>query len=222
MQTGNDAGDMTDYQYIKDPAEIYRQSFAIIAEEADFSALPVALHPVARRLIHSGGMVDVPDDLVFSDAAAEAGTAALAAGAPIICDVTMVAAGITKRLLPAGNEVLCALDDTRTSVIAAKQLTTRSAAAMEVLADRFDGAIIAIGNAPTALFRVLELVAGGAPTPAVVLGFPVGFVGAVESKQALAGNMLDLPFIALKGRRGGSAYAAAAVNALALGEKTHG
>lgn len=219
---GNCPGVMTSYQYIRDPAEIYRRSFAIIAGEADFSALPVALHPVARRLIHTGGMVDLLDDLVFSDGVAEAGTAALAAGAPIICDVTMVAAGITKRLLPAGNEVLCALDDTRTNIIAAKDLTTRSAAAMEVLADRFAGAIVAIGNAPTALFRVLELVAAGAPKPAVVLGFPVGFVGAVESKQALVGNTLELPYIALKGRRGGSAYAAAAVNALALGEKTHG
>nr|WP_306268545.1 precorrin-8X methylmutase [Pararhizobium sp. IMCC3301] len=213
---------MTSYQYIRDPAEIYRRSFEIIAGEVDFAALPVALHPVARRLIHTGGMVDVLDDLVFSQGAAEAGTAALAAGAPIICDVTMVVAGITKRLLPAANAVLCALDDTRTNVIAANQLTTRSAAAMEVLADRFDGAIIAIGNAPTALFRVLELVAGGAPKPAMVLGFPVGFVGAVESKLALCGNLLDLPYIALNGRRGGSAYAAAAVNALALGEKTHG
>lgn len=212
---------MARYDYIKDPAEIYRQSFAIIAQEVDFSRLSKAMHPVARRLIHTGGMVDILDDLVFSDGAAEKGAAALQAGAPILCDVTMVAAGITKRLLPASNQVKCALDDTRTNIIAARENTTRSAAAMDVLADQFDGAIVAVGNAPTALFRVLELVADGAPKPALVVGFPVGFVGAMESKDALVANELDLPFLALKGRRGGSAYAAAAINALALGEATH-
>jgi precorrin-8X/cobalt-precorrin-8 methylmutase len=210
------------FDYIKDPAEIYRRSFAIIAEEVDFSTLPAAMHGVARRLVHTGGMVDILDDLVFSEEAAEIGARALASNAPIICDVTMVEAGITKRLLPTANKTICALDDTRTNIIAAKQLTTRSAAAMDVLAESFAGAIIAIGNAPTALFRVLELVAAGAPEPALVLGFPVGFVGAAESKQALAENKLNLPFIALTGRRGGSAYAAATVNALALGEATHG
>lgn len=213
---------MSQFDYIKDPAEIYRRSFAIIADEVDFSALPAAMHGVARRLVHTGGMVDILNDLVFSDNAAEFGAKALANNAPIICDVTMVEAGITKRLLPKANKTLCALDDTRTNIIAARDLTTRSAAAMDVLADRFEGAIIAIGNAPTALFRVLELVAAGAPAPALVLGFPVGFVGAAESKQALAENTLNLPFIALTGRRGGSAYAAATVNALALGEATHG
>ncbi|MEH6724802.1 MAG: precorrin-8X methylmutase [Hyphomicrobiales bacterium] len=213
---------MSQFDYIKDPAEIYRRSFAIIADEVDFSALPAAMHGVARRLVHTGGMVDVLDDLVFSDNAAEFGAKALANNAPIICDVTMVEAGITKRLLPKANKTLCALDDTRTNIIAARDLTTRSAAAMDVLADQFEGAIIAIGNAPTALFRVLELVAAGAPAPALVLGFPVGFVGAAESKQALAENTLNQPFIALTGRRGGSAYAAATVNALALGEATHG
>lgn len=213
---------MSQYDYIKDPAEIYRRSFQIIAEEVDFSALPLSMHGVARRLIHTGGMVKIMDNLVFSAGAAEAGAKALSNGAAILCDVTMVQAGITKRLLPAGNELLCALDDTQTNIIAAKELTTRSAAAMDVLADQFAGAIIAIGNAPTALFRILELIAAGAPKPALVLGFPVGFVGAAESKQALADNKFDLQFIALTGRQGGSAYAAAAVNALALGEATHG
>lgn len=213
---------MSTFDYIKDPAEIYRRSFAIIADEVDFSALPASMHSIARRLVHTGGMVDVLDDLVFSDNAAEFGANALANNASIICDVTMVEAGITKRLLPAANTILCALEDTQTNIIAAKKLTTRSAAAMDVLADQFEGAIIAIGNAPTALFRVLELVASGAPAPALILGFPVGFVGAEESKQALVNNTLDLPFIALTGRRGGSAYAAAAVNALALGEASHG
>lgn len=213
---------MAEFDYIKDPAEIYRKSFSIIADEVDFSAVPFAMHPVARRLVHTGGMTDVLDDLVFSEGAAELGAAALVSGAAILCDVTMVAAGITKRLLPAANQIVCALDDTKTNIIAAKSNTTRSAAAMDVLADRFGGAIIAVGNAPTALFRILELVDNGASKPALVLGFPVGFVGAAESKAALAVNELGIPFIALNGRRGGSAYAAAAVNALALGEATHG
>lgn len=213
---------MAEFDYIKDPAEIYRKSFSIIADEVDFSALPVAMHPVARRLIHTGGMTDVLDDLMFSKGAAEVGASALASGAAILCDVTMVVAGITKRLLPSANQVICALDDTKANIIAAKANTTRSAAAMDVLADQFEGSIIAVGNAPTALFRILELVAAGAPKPALVLGFPVGFVGAAESKSALATNAFDIPFIALGGRRGGSAYAAAAVNALALGEATHG
>lgn len=213
---------MAGFDYIKDPAEIYRKSFSIIADEVDFSSLPKAMHPVARRLIHTGGMIDVLEDLVFSDGAAEAGALAMSKGADILCDVTMVAAGITKRLLPSTNQVVCALDDTQTNIIAAKSNTTRSAAAMDVMAEQFDGSILAIGNAPTALFRVLELVENGAAKPALILGFPVGFVGAVESKLSLVSNELGIPFIALKGRRGGSAYAAAAVNALALGEATHG
>lgn len=213
---------MAGFDYIKDPAEIYRNSFSIIADEVDFSSLPKAMRPVARRLIHTGGMIDVLEDLAFSDGAAEAGALAMSKGADILCDVTMVAAGITKRLLPSTNQVVCALDDTQTNIIAAKSNTTRSAAAMDVLAEQFDGSILAIGNAPTALFRVLELVENGAAKPALILGFPVGFVGAVESKLSLVSNELGIPFIALKGRRGGSAYAAAAVNALALGEATHG
>lgn len=213
---------MAGFDYIKDPAEIYRKSFSIIADEVDFASLPKAMHPVARRLIHTGGMIDVLEDLVFSDGAAEAGALAMSKGADILCDVTMVAAGITKRFLPSTNQVVCALNDTQTNIIAAKSYTTRSAAAMDVLVEQFDGSILAIGNAPTALFRVLELVENGAAKPALILGFPVGFVGAVESKLALVSNELGIPFIALKGRRGGSAYAAAAVNALALGEATHG
>lgn len=213
---------MADFTYIKDPAEIYRKSFAIINDEVDFSTLPVAMHPIARRLIHTGGMTDVLNDLKFSADAADLGTSALKSGAAIICDVQMVKSGITKRVLPASNPIVCALDDTKANIIAAKTHTTRSAAAMDVVADQFDGAIIAIGNAPTALFRVLELVSRGAAKPALVLGFPVGFVGAAESKAALVANELDVPFIALCGRRGGSAYAAATVNALALGDATHG
>lgn len=213
---------MADFDYIKDPAEIYRKSFSIIADEVDFSSLPASMHAVARRLIHTSGMTDVLDDLVFSEGAAEVGAVALTTGANILCDVTMVAAGVTKRLLPSTNQVICALDGTQTNIIAAKSNTTRSAAAMDVLAEQFEGSILAIGNAPTALFRVLELVESGAAKPALVLGFPVGFVGAAESKLALASNDLGIPYIALNGRRGGSAYAAAAVNALALGEATHG
>ncbi len=209
---------MESFDYIKDPAEIYRRSFATIDAEVDFSSLPASMHAVARRLIHTGGMVDVIDDLACSKDAATLGAQALKQRAPILCDVQMVAAGVTKRFLPMGNEVLCALDDTRTNIIAARENTTRSAAAMEVLAERFEGAILAIGNAPTALFHAMELIAHGAGKPALILGFPVGFVGAVESKDALIANKLEVPFIALKGRRGGSAYAAAAVNALALGE----
>ncbi|MEP0518933.1 MAG: precorrin-8X methylmutase [Hyphomicrobiales bacterium] len=213
---------MAEFNYIKDPAEIYRKSFEIIADEVDFTSLPVAMRPVARRLIHTGGMIDVLDDMEFSAGAAEAGAAALMSGATIICDVQMVKSGITKRILPASNSIVCALDDTQANIIAAKTNTTRSAAAMDVVVEQFAGAIIAIGNAPTALFRVLELVSSGAAKPALVLGFPVGFVGAAESKAALVANDLEVPYIALRGRRGGSAYAAAAVNALALGDATHG
>ncbi|PCJ87580.1 MAG: precorrin-8X methylmutase, partial [Hyphomicrobiales bacterium] len=192
---------MAQFDYIKDPAEIYRRSFAAIDEEVDFSALPASMHALARRLIHTGGMIDVIDDVVFSPDAAKIGAAALKQRAPILCDVQMVAAGITKRFLPMNNEVLCALDDTQTNIIAARDGTTCSAAAIEVLAEQFGGAVLAIGNAPTALFHALELVAEGADKPALILGFPVGFVGAIESKAALIANELEIPFIALKGRR---------------------
>jgi precorrin-8X/cobalt-precorrin-8 methylmutase len=201
--------------YERDGAAIYRASFAAIRREADLSDVPAALEHVAVRMIHACGMTDLVIDLAWSaDFAAEA-RAALAAGAPVLCDSSMVAAGITRSRLPAGNDVLCALADPRVAVLAARLGTTRTAAAVELWRDRLDGAVVAVGNAPTALFRLLELVAAGAPRPAAVVGVPVGFIGAAESKAALAAHPLRLPFLVVHGRRGGSALASAAVNALA-------
>ena len=200
------------FDYLRDPDAIYRQSFQIIETEAGLDRLPGDIAPVARRMIHACGMVDLAGDLAFSANAGTAGRQALAAGAPILCDVRMVAAGIMTSRLPAANEILVGLDRPETNDMAKQQATTRSAAGMDAMADRLAGAIVLIGNAPTALFRLLELVAGGAARPALVLGIPVGFVGAAESKAALAES--DLPFITLHGRRGGSAIAAAALNAL--------
>jgi precorrin-8X/cobalt-precorrin-8 methylmutase len=201
--------------YERDSAAIYRASFATIRREADLSGVPPALEPVAVRMIHACGMTDLIRDLAWSpDFAAEA-RAALAAGAPVLCDASMVAAGITRSRLPAGNEVLCTLPDPRTPMLAAQLGTTRAAAAVELWRDRLDGAVVAVGNAPTALFHLLEMVAAGAPRPAGVVGVPVGFVGAAESKAALAAHPLRLPFLVVRGRRGGSAMASAAVNALA-------
>ncbi len=194
--------------YLNDPAEIYRQSFSTIRAETDFSALSGDVVPVALRLIHACGMTDIPGDLAYSPDAALKGRQALAAGAPVLCDARMVAEGIIKKRLPAANQVICTLNE-----IGDVAGTTRSAAAVDLWEPHLGGAVVAIGNAPTALFRLLELIAGGAPRPAVVLGFPVGFVGAAESKDALADS--DLDYLVLKGRRGGSAMAAAAVNALA-------
>ncbi|MYZ48009.1 precorrin-8X methylmutase [Propylenella binzhouense] len=205
---------MSPYDYLCDPAAIGRRSFEIIRTECDFSRLTPVLASVAERVVHASGMPDVVSDLRFSPGAAEAGREALLSGAAIVADVRMVAAGVTRSLLPAGNEVLVALD----ACPPGEALSgTRSAAGMERLSGRIGGAVIAIGNAPTALFRLLEMVAAGAPKPALVLGFPVGFVGAAESKEALVANGLGIPYVALSGRRGGSAMAAAAVNALALG-----
>ncbi len=203
--------------YLRDPAEITRRSFEIIAAEANLSALPDDIAPVAARIVHASGMPDIVGDLAFSEGAARAGAAALKAGAPVLCDVRMVAAGIATKSLPKKNDVHVALDAEGTDALAARSGQTRSAAGMERMQDRFGGAIVVIGNAPTALFRLLELAADGAAKPALILGFPVGFVGAAESKEALAANDLGLPFIALRGRRGGSAIAAAALNALILG-----
>lgn len=208
--TGNAAGD-----WLRDPAAIYRASFAIIRRECDLAAVPDDLREVAVRIVHACGMPDIVGDLHFSPGAGTAGRAALAAGAPIVVDAAMVAHGIIRRLLPCGNEVVCMLDQPSAAARAEAHGTTRSAAAVDLVAERLGGAVLAIGNAPTALFRLLELVAQGAPRPALVLGFPVGFVGAAESKDALAAS--QLPFVALRGRRGGSAMAAAAVNALAGG-----
>jgi precorrin-8X/cobalt-precorrin-8 methylmutase len=201
--------------YLRDGAEIYRRSFAIIRDEADLRTVPAELEGLAVRLIHTSGMVDIVGDLMCSPDAGTAGRRALLAGAPILCDSRMVAAGVTRERLPAQNLVLCTLGDPRVSELARRLRTTRSAAAIELWRPHLAGAVVAIGNAPTALFRLLELLDGGALRPALILGFPVGFVGAAESKAALAANPRGVPFVALRGRRGGSAMAAAAVNALA-------
>jgi precorrin-8X/cobalt-precorrin-8 methylmutase len=206
-------------EYLRDPAEIYRRSFATIAAEADFAAMPSDVAEVATRLIHACGMVDLVEDLVWTPDVVSAGRAALAAGATILTDAQMVASGIMATRLPAGNRVLCALSDPTVPALAAQHDTTRSAAALDLWLPHLDGAIVAIGNAPTALFRLLELFDAGAPRPAVILGFPVGFVGAAESKAELAADSRGIPFITVRGRRGGSAMASAAVNALAIGAR---
>lgn len=201
--------------YIRDGAEIYRRSFATIRAEADLRRIPADLDKLAVRVVHASGMVDVVDDLVFSAGAGAAGRAALAAGAPILTDSFMVADGVTRSRLPADNTVRCTLRDPAVPDLAAASGTTRSAAAVDLWAPWLDGAVVAIGNAPTALFRLLELLDAGGPRPALILGFPVGFVGAAESKEELAAGDRGVPFVCVRGRRGGSAMAAAAVNALA-------
>ena len=206
-------GDLFDY--VRDPDEIYRRSFAAIQAEADLGALPADIVAVAQRLIHASGMPGILEDLRFSPGAAEAGRAAMKNGACVLADARMVAMGIIPGRLPAANRVLCTLDDPQVPGLAADQGTTRSAAAVGLWTDHLEGAVVAIGNAPTALFRLLELLAAGAPRPALIAGFPVGFIGAAESKQALVDHAGDIPFITLLGRRGGSAMAAAAINALA-------
>jgi precorrin-8X/cobalt-precorrin-8 methylmutase len=200
--------------YLKDPQAITRASFAAIEAEADLAALPADMRPVARRIIHACGMTDIVGDLRWSADAAAIGRSALQAGAPVICDTRMVAAGIMAARLPADNPLLTAIEQDGAEQLAVRDKTTKSAGGVTALADRLDGAVVVIGNAPTALFRLLDLAAEADRRPALVLGFPVGFIGAVESKAALVDNALDLPFIALKGRRGGSAMAAAALNAL--------
>ena len=200
--------------YIRDGAEIYRQSFATIRAEADLSALPADVAYVAVRMIHACGQVDLVDDLGFSAGAVAAGRAALRAGAPVLCDAMMVAEGVTRARLPQANEVICTLRDERVPALAARLGTTRSAAALELWRPHLDGAVVAIGNAPTALFHLLDMIDAGAPRPAAVLGIPVGFIGAAESKAALAARP-DLEHLVVHGRRGGSAITAAAVNALA-------
>jgi precorrin-8X/cobalt-precorrin-8 methylmutase len=204
-------------EYLRDPAEIYRRSFATIAAEADFSEMPSDVAAVATRLIHACGMVDLVEDLAWTPDVVSAGRTALAAGATILTDAQMVASGIMATRLPASNRVLCALSDPAVPALAARHETTRSAAALDLWLPHLAGAIVSIGNAPTALFRLLELLDAGAPRPAVILGFPVGFVGAAESKAELAANPRGIPFITVRGRRGGSAMASAAVNALAIG-----
>jgi precorrin-8X/cobalt-precorrin-8 methylmutase len=201
------------YDYLREPAAIYRESFARIRRAADLSHLPEALHPLALRLVHAAGDTAILGDLVWSEGAVAGGLAALAGGAPVLVDAAMVAAGVSRRSTTQ-NAVICRIADRRVPGLAEKLGTTRSAAAVELWRPELGGAVVAIGNAPTALFHLLEMVAAGAAPPALVLGFPVGFVGAAEAKAALAENRLGLPFIALNGRRGGSAMAAAAVNAL--------
>jgi len=203
--------------YERDPAAIYAQSFATVRAEARLDRFGPGMEALVIRLIHASGMVELADRLAFSPAAAEAGSAALAAGAPVLCDCEMVAAGVIRRYLPAGNEVIVTLNDPAVPQRAREIGNTRSAAAVELWRDRIEGAVVAIGNAPTALFHLLELLDAGWPRPAVILGFPVGFVGAAESKAELAANPRGCEFVALRGRRGGSAIASAAVNALAAG-----
>lgn len=207
---------------IRDPAEIYRRSFAIIQAEADLARFGADTRSIVVRMIHACGMVDLADDIVVSPGFAKSARTALESGAPVLCDAEMVRHGIITRLMPAGNEVLCLLNEPQVREIAARDQTTRSAAQVDLWADRMGGAVIAIGNAPTALFRLLDLIDAGAPRPAAIIGVPVGFVGAVESKEALVADPRGVEFLTVKGRRGGSALASAAVNALAGGLEGHG
>jgi len=200
--------------YLRDGAEIYRHSFATIREEADLAILPGDVAGVAVRMIHSCGMVDLVDDLRYSLDVVEAGRAALEAGAPILCDAKMIASGVTRKRLPAANDVVCTLDDPSVPGLAERMGTTRSAAALELWRDRLPGSVVAIGNAPTALFRLLELLDEGVGAPAAIIGVPVGFVGAAESKVELA-ERAPAPYLVVHGRRGGSAMAVGAVNAIA-------
>ncbi|WP_406266548.1 precorrin-8X methylmutase [Actinacidiphila glaucinigra] len=202
-------------EYEKDGPEIYRQSFAIIRAEAELHGLPPDVAQVAVRMIHACGMTDLVRDLAYSPSVVADARAALRAGAPILCDVQMVASGVTRKRLPADNEVVCTLSDPAVPALAAELGTTRSAAAVELWRDRLEGAVVAVGNAPTSLFRLLEMIESGAPRPAAVIGVPVGFVGAAESKDALAAHPSGLEHLVVRGRRGGSALAAAALNALA-------
>ncbi len=200
--------------YLDEPEEIYRRSAALIRAEADFSGVVPTLRPIAERLIHACGIVDIVADLAAAGPVVEAAKAALARGATILCDGRMVAAGISAERLPAANPILCLIGDDDTKALAARHNTTRAAAAVERWRPYLGDALVAIGNAPTALFRLIELLQAGAPKPAAIFAFPVGFVGAAESKNVLIASHLDVPYLTLRGRRGGSAMAAAAINAL--------
>ena len=202
--------------YLRDGAAIYARSFAIIRAEANLSRFSADEAEIAVRMIHACGNVAVADQIAFAPDFVVCAKKALGGGAPILCDSEMVAHGITRARLPARNHIVCTLPDDRVPPLAAKLATTRSAAAVELWREKLDGAIVAIGNAPTALFHLLDLLDRGAPTPAAIIGVPVGFVGAAESKEALAANSQGAPFLTVRGRMGGSAMAAAAVNALAL------
>lgn len=205
--------------YIKDGRAIYDRSFAIIRAEADLGRFPADLAQVVVRMIHACGMTDLPGDVAWGGDVVGVARAALARGAPILCDARMVAEGVTRARLPADNRVICTLGDPRVPALAAAIGNTRSAAALDLWLPDLAGAIVAIGNAPTALFRLLELLDGGAPMPAAILGMPVGFVGAAESKAALAADSRGIPYLTVDGRRGGSAIAAAAVNAIASAQE---
>lgn len=205
--------------YIRDGAEIYRRSFATIRAEADLSGLTADVSQVVVRMIHACGQVDLTDDIAYTPDAVSAARAALRAGAPILCDAQMVAAGVTRRRLPADNEVVCTLSDPRVRNLAARMATTRSAAALELWRDRLDGSVVAIGNAPTALFHLLDMIADGAPLPAAIVGGPVGFIGAAESKEALIDHPSRVDYLVVRGRRGGSAITAAALNGIASEEE---
>jgi precorrin-8X/cobalt-precorrin-8 methylmutase len=211
------------YDYVTDAQAIYADSFATIRREADLTGVPGDAERLAVRMIHGSGQVDLADDLLIHPRLVGAARAALESGAPILCDATMVATGVTRSRLPAGNEVVCLLNDDRVPGLAKAWGTTRTAAAVSLWADRLDGAVVAIGNAPTALFHLLELVLDGAPHPAAVVGCPVGFIGAAESKQALVDlhrdQGVDLPYVTVRGRRGGSAMTSSALNALAQEEE---
>lgn len=202
-------------EYLRDATAIYEQSFAIIRAEADLARFSAEESEVAVRMIHACGVVDAARDFVFGDELVTGARTALVQGAPILCDSEMVAHGVTRARLPAGNEVICTLHDPRVPDLARQHDTTRTAAALDLWADRLAGSVVAIGNAPTALFRLLEMLDAGATKPAAILGLPVGFVGAAESKEALATDPRGVPFLIVRGRMGGSAMAAAAINALA-------
>jgi precorrin-8X/cobalt-precorrin-8 methylmutase len=206
---------MLKQDYLRDGAAIYERSFAIIRAEADLARFSAEEADIVVRMIHACGQISAAESIEFAPGLVEAARKALTPGAPILCDAEMLAHGVTRARLPAGNDVICTLRDPRVPELAAKLGTTRSAAALELWRDRLDGAVVAIGNAPTALFRLLEMLEAGAPRPAAILGIPVGFVGAAESKEALAANHFDVPWLIVRGRIGGSAMTAAAVNALA-------
>lgn len=204
--------------YLTDTGEIYRRSFSIIRSEAELDRFPADIAQVVVRMIHGCGQVDLAGDIACTPGVVAAARSALRGGAPILCDANMVASGVTRTRLPADNEVLCLLRDPRVPDLAARLGTTRSAAALELWRDRLEGAVVAIGNAPTALFHLLDMVAAGAPAPAAVLGIPVGFVGAAESKEALTESS-GLEYLTVRGRRGGSAITASALNAIASEEE---
>ncbi|ARQ71044.1 precorrin-8X methylmutase [Streptomyces marincola] len=211
------------YDYVDNGPDIYLDSFATIRREARFDGLPADAERLAVRMVHGSGQVDLVDDLVVHPRLVTAARQALEAGAPILCDATMVASGVTASRLPAGNDVLCYLHDSRVRPLARAWSTTRSAAAVSLWEPRLDGAVVAIGNAPTALFHLLEMLIDGAPRPAAILGCPVGFIGAAESKEALArlaaDHGIDIPYVTVRGRRGGSAMTSSALNALAQEEE---